>query len=194
MVAGCLSEVKGKPKLYPENPGDIVMATSSGNDCTDLGHLKLNGGVAALNAFDDVNLWDLTFSVSRQTLREIAASEVAAGTSDEDRTVVWVYDDKNYHKSWGSADSPIILIFDEDADCPKINGGPEIFGMVFIDSDCDRSSGWGGLKVTGTVAVNGKIKKLTANTEISAWGTAANDTNNLKSSRVARIPATWRDF
>ncbi|MEP1472587.1 MAG: hypothetical protein ABJK20_14835 [Halieaceae bacterium] len=194
VVAGCFAEAKGNPKVYPENVGDIVVLTSSGSDCTDLGHLQLNGGVAALNAFDPDKLWDLTFSVSRQSLKEIAASEEAAGTADDERTVVWVYDDKNYHQSWGSADSPIILIFDEDADCPKINGSPEIFGIVFIDSECDSGSGWGGLTVTGTVAINGKLRKLNANTEIRAWGTASNDTNNLKSSRVARIPATWRDF
>ena len=194
VVAGCLSQVTGNPQVYPENPGDIVVLTSSGTDCTDLGHLKVNGGLTALNAFNASNLWDLTFSVSRQSLKEIAASEEAAGVPDEERTVVWVYDDKNYNKSWGSADSPIILIFDKEADCPKINGGPEIFGIVFIDSECDSGNGWGGLTVTGTVAINGKLKKLNANTEIRAWATASNDTNTLKSSRVARIPATWRDF
>ena len=193
-IGGCLSNVGGNPDIFPTTAGDVAVSTSATVDCLDQGNLGYNGGVEELGGFTG-DLWDRMFSLSRTEMKAIADAEVAAGVANANRKVVWVTSTANYHQSWGSTTNAVILVFDAVANCPKINGGVVIYGNVFIDSECSAANGFGGTTVYGSVAVNGDINKLTANTEIHAWGTTGLAVpTNLKSGLVPKVLGTWKDF
>ncbi|MBY4675838.1 pilus assembly PilX family protein [Marinobacterium arenosum] len=203
IIDGCFSGALGNPDIYPSGYGSggpfgSAISTSQpstvdGSDCIQLGHLNVHGGATENDAFSG-DLWNQLFSVSRTEMKAIADQEVANGVADEDRTVVWVTSTANYHTSWGSASKPVILVFDAVANCPTINGNPTIYGVVFMDSACDSANGWGGTDVYGTVAVNGDVSDLNANTTISDWSLTGGDTGHLKSGIAPRIPGSWKDF
>lgn len=208
MIDGCFDDAKGNPDIYPAGYdsgsgagpyGDAIVTSQSatesdGSSCVELGHLDVHGGGIATSDFTG-DIWDSLFSVSRSGMKAIADQEVADGVADADRTVVWVTSTSNYHTSWGSATSPVIVVFDAVANCPKINGNPTFYGVVFIDSDCAGSNGWGGTTVYGTVGVNGGISKMTANTEIYDWSEVSNgDTGGLKTETAPQFPGIWKDF
>ena len=192
---GCTWGNTGSPDLYP-GPENIAIQTSTPADCLDQGHIGYNGGTEGYDTvFKDGDIWNYFFTISRAEMKAIADQEVADGVDAADRSVVWVTSTSNYHTSWGSPTNPVILVFAPSADCPKVNGNPTIYGVVFVDSPCDGTNGWGGTEVFGSVAINGSMKKLNANTEITHWGNVSNtDISNLKLDWVARIPGSWRDF
>ncbi|MDO6563082.1 hypothetical protein Q4488_06745 [Amphritea sp. 1_MG-2023] len=208
IIDGCLDNVTGNPDIYPSGYdsgsgagpyGDAIVTSESateadGSSCIELGHLDIHGGSIATNSYSG-DPWDELFTVSRTAMQAIADQEVADGVADSDRTVVWVTSTSNYHDSWGSATSPVIVVFDAVADCPKINGNPTFYGVVFIDSACDSSNGWGGTTVYGSVGINGDVSKMTANSEIYDWSeVSGGDTSNLAAETVPQFPGTWKDF
>lgn len=200
-IDGCLGGVTGNPDIYPNSGADydgsagIAIRTSEPADCLIQGHLNYHGGTEEHSAFTG-DIWDQFFKLSRTEMQAIANQEVAAGVPDSQRKVVWETSTSNYHTSWGSPTNPVILIFAPSADCPKINGSPTHYGLIFVDSDCGSSQGWGGTEVYGGVAINGGVTKFTANTEIYGWSGAGSggDPYNLKADWVSRIPGSWRDF
>jgi Tfp pilus assembly protein PilX len=203
MLDGCLNNVSGSPDVYPEGHdsggtiGNAIVtsmpATVGGSDCIDSGSLDLHGGSIATEAFSG-DLWDELFAVSRAEIKAAADAEVAAGLSDANRTVIWETSSGNYHKSWGSPEKPVILVFAPSANCPKMNGGPTIYGIVFMDSDCPAANGFGGLKVFGTVAVNGDIGKLNANPEFKHFGMSGGGSPSLGVIGTGVLPGSWKDF
>lgn len=205
LMDGCLSDATGNPDIFP-GPSNMAAATSQPddgngsdndgvNDCITWGQINPHGGASQGNAFTG-DVWDQLFAVSRTEMKAIADAEVAAGVANAERTVVWVSDSGNYHTSWGSPTHPVVVVFDPDADCPKINGGPTIYGIVFMDSACSGANGWGGTSVYGSVVVNGDVSKLTANTAIYDWSLSgsSDSIDSYFDSTASLLPGTWKDF
>jgi len=210
VMDGCLSGIVGGPDIYvgtradgiaagtshsPENQG--TWDPDSGTSCLDRGHLNAHGGQPKGDLFPPGTVWNYIFgNFTREQIKAKADQEVADGIADGERTYIWVTDTGNYHTSWGSAARPVILVFAAAADCPKINGGPTIYGVVFVDSPC-TANGWGGATVYGSVAVNGDIDKLNANTAIYDWSAGDGADNPLGNSfidAISKVPGTWKDF
>jgi Tfp pilus assembly protein PilX len=211
-IDGCLSDVLGNPDIYvgtrldgialgtsksPTNQGVWGDSGDGDNPCLKQGHLNAHGGQPVGELFIHGKAWEYVFgSITREQIKAKADAEAAAGVADSDRTYVWVSDSSNYHTSWGSATHPVILVFDAAADCPKINGNPTIYGIVFIDAPC-VANGWGGTEVYGTVVINGDVSKLNANTEFHDWTDASGTVNSLGNSfidGIYKVPGTWKDF
>ncbi|MDD5275590.1 MAG: pilus assembly PilX N-terminal domain-containing protein [Methylovulum sp.] len=207
---GCLSGVVGGPDIYVGTRADGIAAGTShspanqgawdpdsGTSCLNRGHLDAHGGQPKGDLFTPGTVWSYIFGTfTREQIKAKADQEVAEGVADSDRTYIWVTDTGNYHDSWGSATHPVILVFAAAADCPKINGNPTIYGLVFIDSAC-TANGWGGATVYGSVIVNGNVDKLNANTAIYDWTATPGATNPLGNSfidTISKIPGTWKDF
>ena len=194
LIDGCLDPTTGTPDIFPGGAGTTAVATSQPPDCIDQGFLDYNGGAEQHSAFTG-DIWDQMFRVSRADMKATADAEVAAGVADADRTVVWVTSSANYHQSWGSPSKPVVVIFAPSANCPKTNGSPVFYGVVFMDSPCSWANGWGGTEIFGTLAVNGDMTKITSNSEITDWGmVGSGDLTELKLNWVARIPGSWRDY
>jgi hypothetical protein len=194
LIDGCMSNVTGTPDLVPKAAGEVSVATGQAADCLEQGSLGYNGGVEAYGAFTG-DIWDHTFPKSRTEMKAIADAEVAAGVADADRTVIWVSSTNPYHKSWGSPSHPVILIFDAAANCPNINGGPTVYGMVFFDSDC-TANGFGGFTTYGGIVVNGDIDGMNANVDMSHWTHAGAPVapDHFKVSVAPIVMGSWHDF
>jgi len=213
LMDGCLSDVLGTPDIYigaradgvaagtsksPVNQGAWGDGNDTDNSCLKQGHLNAHGGQPKGEIFTNGQLWQYVFgNYTRAQIQAKANAEVAAGVPDDQRTYIWVTDSGNFHDSWGSPDQPVILVFASSANCPKINGNPTIYGLVFVDSACDSANGWGGATIYGTAIINGNTSKLTANTAIHDWSSSGSGNNNLPTSYVDgiyKIPGTWKDF
>ncbi|MEE8343271.1 MAG: PilX N-terminal domain-containing pilus assembly protein [Gammaproteobacteria bacterium] len=206
-INGCLNGVNGNPSIFPEGyeegsgtgpfGGDIATSqdsTVSGSACIELGALDLNGGSLEYNEFTG-SAWDYIFSKTRAEIQALADAEVAASVPDSERRYIWVTDSGNFHDSWGSPSNPVILIFAPEAACPRMNGGPVIYGIVFIDSDCPGANGWGGLEIYGSVIVDGDMNDLNSNPEFYDWSEVDGGGDlAFPPDSAPKIIGTWSDF
>ncbi|MEA3298658.1 MAG: hypothetical protein U9R22_00365 [Pseudomonadota bacterium] len=232
MVEGCMSGVTGTPDIYPHDDLGISIGTTQGSvGCLDEGHFDLHGGTKQALA-PSKTLADAVFGVVVTTFEDeqdkyekeedaVKAKLLALEAKNPDR--ILVVDDEyprfpddqpswngnNWHASLGSEEAPVILYFDREVGCPKINGGPIIWGLIyFADKDCG-THGWGNGEIHGTVALRGDMTSHTANTEIFGksvdFGSGGGDEDGddtvigepggiFDEYRFAEIPGTWRDF
>jgi len=201
-LSGCLSNVNGNPAVWPF-PGGIALETKVGSQtCINQGSLSFDGNGAVtpgghLDASipDPQDMWNYVFTLSRAEIQTLAAEEVISGVPDAQRNYVWVTDSNPFHTSYGSPTHFTVVVFDAIANCPKINGGPVIYGVVFIDSDCAAANGFGGAVFHGSVVVNGLINKLNANTEFHADSEVAAFVGpTFPDGFAPREIGTWADF
>lgn len=132
--------------------------------------------------------WNYIFSITLD-----AAKEKANENPNDGLFYVQGKIDKNY----GNLQSPVVLIVGKENsnDCYKINGGTEIYGIVYLDGGC-KINGWGNAKIYGSIVSDGDIVGLSANSaeyhgfNVDSWNALKNSGNN----DVFVIPGTWKDF
>lgn len=215
VINGCLSGVTGTPNLYPAE-GSEALHTSQDTSCIDFGNFDVDRvvgdgyAVDAANpgAFDDeTSAWDYVFSVAKSDIKTLSDQQATAGLDNDTtppRTFYWV-DSSNEGSfisgnNWsggdvGSVTNPVILAFDEEVGCPKINGGDTIYGIVYYEtaSAC-TTNGWGAATVYGSVVHEGDIEQHTANSEIYHPSRSGSDCFGWPIKSVSWIPGTWADF
>lgn len=112
---------------------------------------------------------------------------------------------QQWHANVGDEDTDVLLFFDSSVDCPKINGGTTIYGMVYYEKEVCATNGWGGGTIFGTFAKAGDLSSWNANAEIFATGidfgsgggggTTIGEGSALNIvHRYSEIPGTWRDY
>ncbi len=196
VLNGCLTGVTGNPDIYPrdcEGEGQecssVAIASSAEMACLDTGHLDLHEGEIKDDAFTG-NAWDQVFDIGKDEFKAIADSG--------DPQFRWVTASSNWHESLGSPTEPVYLVFTTAANCPKLNGNPTIYGIVYFEDAAGcRSQGWGGATVYGSVVFDGDLKKLTANSRFHHWSRAGSGGERASLDRVrsaSRIPGSWRDW
>lgn len=207
VIGGCLSNVLGNPDVFPAVDGGTAIETRegfspSGSNCIDTGNLGMDAdgahsgdGEIEYTISDTEDMWDYVFSMTRAEIKALADQEVADGIADSQRKYVWITDTDPFHRSIGSPTNFAVIVFAPEANCPKINGGNKIYGVVYIDSECPAANGFGGSEFYGSVVVDGLVTKLNANTEFHQ----DNGVNNLKVSTfpkgfAPREIGTWSDF
>lgn len=217
VVAGSLGDCGKKKSCITGNPsvsaGDsgVAIMTSASAASNQPGHLSVTGQIQG-NAFSG-SAWDFVFpDTSKEQMRleseAQAAAELAAqqaGTSYQ-RTVYYFdasnigdIGSQNWHRNVGSPSQPAILVFDSGAGCPKMNGGVVIHGLVYYADSCSKN-GWGGATLTGTLAIEGDLTDITANTKFTGWPNMGNPSfgslPGLPGAEytIARKTASWRDF
>jgi len=208
IVDGCVSNTAGTPQVHPYAVGDVVYETSQSfaqadahlPKCTRAGFnekLNLNGGVTQNSAFTTGYVWEYVFSQTRQQIRDLADAEVAAGIPVANRNFFYYsnYPFTTYHESHGTAKHPVVIVFDNTSGCPKLNGGVVIYGVVFIDSICPSTSGWGNTDIYGSLVVNGDADHLTANTNFYNWRIQSSLVGpRFPQDSAPRLIGTWIDF
>lgn len=193
--------------------GDISQADK--NACLDTGHLNLHGGdivapavPAPAPSCNPQAAWSTVFgSVTKTMVQDWSAAQAAAGlsqTTTPKRTVYWIDSNQPFHDNLGSATEPVTLVFSSAActpDCPTINGGPEVYGTVYLDTGCDasRANGWGGGTVYGTVAIDSGMSNLNANTQLFFAGNSSRSQPaplppGADPTRVQRLGGSWKDW
>ncbi|SDW47244.1 PilX N-terminal domain-containing pilus assembly protein [Thiocapsa roseopersicina] len=198
VLNGCLSGATGDPDIYPrdctgvdegEDCASVAITSSAEMSCLDTGHLDLHGGDIEDDDFTG-SAWDQVFDISKDEFKAIADTG--------DPQFLWINSSSNWHQSLGSPAKPVYLVFSAAADCPKLNGNPTIYGIVYFENAAGcRSQGWGGATVYGTVVFDGDLNKLTANSRFYHWSRAGTDGERANLDRVrsaSRIPGSWRDW
>ena len=194
IINGCLSGVTGNPAVG-QNAGGVSISTSKSAACITPGHLSTTG-TTQQNAFTG-SAWDAVFGMTQAEIKVLAASAPntalqAAGGG------VYFYDadhpaPNNFHDSVGTSEHPAVVIFAAGSGCPKINGSPEIYGIVYFDASCaGQDPGWGGATIHGSVVVDGDITKFTANAQLN--GAGYDIANFNVPATPVRILGSWRDF
>lgn len=132
--------------------------------------------------------WNYIFSITLDAAKEKANKNLNDG-------LFYIQDKIN--KNYGSLQSPVVLIVGKEnsTDCYKINGGIEIYGVVYLDGGC-KINGWGNAKIYGSLVSDNDIVGLSANSS-EYHGFSSNSWNALKEisiDGVFVIPGTWKDF
>ena len=203
VVNGCVNGITGNPDVYPGAVGNIGLATSHANTggCIDTGHLDLNGGTVLDNAFN-TTAWDYIFgSVSKAQFQALAHAEEVAEAAGQiarsDRYYFWITATNNWHENLGSPTHPVVLAFATASNCPKTNGGVNIYGVVYYEDSSCGNQGWGGADIFGTASFEGNLTKFTANADVNKFSLAGGGgemDDFLPYVGAPRILGTWKDF
>lgn len=194
--------------------------TTNNSDCT-----LSNPNCSYSTNYKNNDLWSYYFpDISRQQMESLSSTQadaVTAGTMNTNysdcantnpsvpkRTIYYLTKaDFPSNSKWqtdvGCAQYPVILVFAADPTdptydpCDKINGGPTIYGIVFIDGNCPNNDakGWGGVHIYGSLAVNGNLNSFSSTAVISELdtGTSTSTTTGLTGT-YAPVPGTWKDW
>ncbi|HSH29204.1 MAG TPA: pilus assembly PilX N-terminal domain-containing protein [Thiohalobacter sp.] len=203
ILTGCLSQTHGPADLYPRNAdrhnAGIAVWTASSLTCLHTTGLDLHRGTLAVLATAQPDLWPALLAVSRARFRQLADDH--RNRLPEARRRYWRARPGDlrhgrWHRSLGTPDAPVVLVFPAGLGCPAFQTGVRIHGFVFIDADCGAAAAWDGLRIYGSLAVNGNLNRLSGFTRLAHIEQASGHPSELRLPiyEVARIPGSWRDF
>ena len=213
LMQGCVTAVTGTPDICPQNASGgspcnassgsagvaiASLSTSSAASCLQTGHFDLHGGGGQTGVAGN-SVWDVLFpGLSKLQMKALSDLQAAAGlsrTSVPKRTVYYYTAGTFVNDDHGSESEPVIVVVECGGNCPKLNGGTDIYGVLYFDQG-DTMNGWGNTSVHGVFGVEGDIEKFTANTEFHYNGALdlAMSPASPGDGVVARVPATWRDY
>ncbi len=216
VVNGSLSGVTGNPTVDTGNPpGTAILEGSAANVvATSTGHLGGNPTLGAVTSTSfpatSTPAWSYVFNISLTVAIQMAIAngyQYSTGTlpaTPASGTAPFYLWDSGSHinNNYGSATNPVVIII-PSGDCPKINGGPTIYGIIYYADQtgaCGSNQGWGNATIYGTVIAEESITKLTANSDSIGNGNGNHGTGgggtmfNYFFSDVTSIPGTWKDF
>lgn len=207
VVNGTITNVTGNPDVDTGSPPGTAFITSQAVGGTDTGHFNNHPpptlGAVVQDVFPATTTpaWDYLFSVS---LASATATAIANGydypshtpptTPASGKAPFYVWDsDSHISSDYGSAAKPVVIIVTA-GHCPKLNGGPVIYGFVYFPATCS-DQGWGNAEIHGSIVSEGDITKVTANSVSIGNGIGGGGTSTSSFiSDVTRIPGTWKDF
>jgi hypothetical protein len=212
VVEGCISNITGTPDIDTADVAIVTLGGDTSSTCIDKGHFDFPGGGEAVEAGEDIPLFDMFFpslNGDRSAIKSWSDTQEAAGIPLAERSVVYVEAGavNTWNDDLGSGDltgaepvpiKPVILFFEAGAGCPTINGNVTIWGLVFYDeASCDVTVGaQGGGKATvyGTVAFSGDLEQFNANTEIIHTDLTDIPPNSNPDQIVSVMPGSLKDW
>ena len=207
VINGCLSNVTGNPDIDTGSPPKPAITTSQTAACIDTGkfnkHPPPDLGSTVPDTFPATSTpaWDYIFTIPLSAAISIADSNgyrLSTGTipnvpaAGKEPFYVW---DADTHISgdYGSATKPVVIIVTSGY-CPKVNGGPIIYGFIYFPQTCS-DQGWGNARIYGTVIAEGNITKVTANSlSIGVDGSGGTNMSDKFIDGAVRYPGTWKDW
>lgn len=203
VINGTLTNVTGTPDINTGNPPGVAILTSQPVSGIETGHFDLHGGTVNQDTFPATSTpaWNYLFSVPLSVAINIAtangyvkSTSTLPATPASGKEPFYVWDsDSHISSNYGTATSPVVIII-TNGHCPKLNGGPTIYGFVYFPASCS-DQGWGNAEIHGTIVSEGNITKVTANSLSIGNGIGGGGTDTSKFiSEATRIPGTWKDF
>ena len=211
VVNGGFSNVTGNPSINTGSPPDpAIVYNSNVVSASDIQTGKFNKKGSDPTLGDIVGdvfpntptpAWDYVFAVSLNAAItrakangyvSSAATLPSAPASGKGPFYVW--DSSGHiHSSYGTASNPVVIIIPDE--CPKLNGGPVIYGIVYFGNDaCGNAHGWGNAKIHGSIVVEGNVTKVTANADHIDLTNSTADKPKVFLDYSTSIPGTWKDF
>lgn len=203
ILAGCLHQSQGRADLYPRNAdrhnAGTAVWTANSPACIRHSGLDLHRGTVTALSLNASDLWPALIAVSRARFRQLADDHRNRLPASQ-RRYWWAEPGDlrqgRWHRSLGTPDDPVVLVFPAVLGCPAFQTGVRIHGFVFIDADCGRPPAWSTLRIYGSLAVNGDLNRLSGFTRLAHIEQASGRPPELRLPvhEVARIPGSWRDF
>lgn len=204
IINGGLSNVTGNPSLTKTSSDATGIVTSGPSSSIDTGHLNIGPNPATNtilpNAFSST-AWQYVFKIPlSQAIAEAQANNNVYPSPPNNTTPFYYYNSSSHINDdyeYGSSVKPIVIIIGS-SHCPKINGSPTIYGIVYFSATSGCSDqGWGGATIYGSVMTESNITKLTGNPKFIATGnsgTPGNTGTNIFLDYATTIPGAWKDF
>ena len=196
--------VGGTPNITTGASGYAIGTVDGTTDCINEGKFDAfdeNGNsiplvkVAATNA---TGLWGSIFGNLTETDFQIMARDFPAKfvyvDSSYSSTGYYSFNGNTWHEDLGSSTNQVILYFDSSADCPPINGGTVIYGLVYFETEGCTGNGWGGGEIHGTTAIEGDLNKFNSNASLIDLELDNFSGGNTNYNFISMVPGSWRDF
>ena len=200
VMNGCLVSVPSSFDIRPLNAdtdqaGDATWFNKAA-PCPALESIdRHNGSLTGKNMMQD--LWRRIFSVSREEFLALAETEQELPPGQRR---YWVAQDIGSDRRWdlslGSADMPVVLYFPTLTGCPEFEPGTRIYGVIFIDTGCNKPVAVYNFTVFGAFIVNGNLDIRNTDIELNHIQVADRRKTRLDFPvlRGVRVPGSWRDF
>ncbi len=201
ILNGCVTSAGAHVDVRPRNAdGDqpeTAVWLNRDRPCPALPGLDLHGGSVA-DRLAGEDLWPMLFSVDREVFTAMSARQ---GELAEDERIYWTVQDGElaagrWLHSLGTAARPVVLYFPPETGCPEFAPGVQVYGVVFIDSECTHSVATHSFAVYGSLAINGHLNAAGSDLQLNHIQIA----NPLQAQlqfpvlRSVVVPGTWRDF
>lgn len=203
VVDGC-ADLRTTHDIYPRQADTPSAATAVRSSmpatCVQRAGTNLHGGDVQGEAFDAGALWDQTFSVSREELRELAEAQREASLPALARDYWWAQDADLVAGEWritlGSPQHPVVLVIPETLGCPPFGGGAQIIGVVFIEADCSGTPTWGTVRIYGSLVVHGEFASLGTGSRLLHISQAPDAAGRIEPPPLdlIQLAGSWRDF
>lgn len=200
VVDGCV-DLGNMHDLYPQaaDTPEAGVAVASSSDCVHRG-ANLHGGTIQNAAFATGDLWSHLFTVNREEFRELAAaqSELMSPATEHDYWWASAADlsGGEWRMNLGSPQRPIVLVIPQELGCPRLSGGVQIVGLVFIEADCSGAPGWGDARIFGSLVVRGDFASLGPASRLLHIGHVPGGPARIEPPplELVQLAGSWRDF
>ncbi|WP_291939079.1 hypothetical protein [Limnohabitans sp.] len=119
------------------------------------------------------------------------------------RSVYWVDSPATWSQSLGSSETPVLLVFSEQAcaqRCPSMAPGVRVVGTVVLQTQCqdDRARAWHAGHIEGQLVVASGLPELQVGSRIEARELAQAPYRlpwpaGMDARQVQRVPGSWRE-
>jgi hypothetical protein len=209
LVEGNMTDSKATVEIVP-GPNGVAVGSLGGPganvDVDDPGSpVETHGGVVVTSADNTTSLSEALFGIDDPAVLDSVMRSLAA----QNDHVIYLDGDYDKGNLPASFDSPTdletldltdpanqyLVYFSSTAGCPKLNGNPNIVGLVYISTPSCDDNGWGGCNIYGTVAFEGDINDMNSNCQfigldMSGWTPGVG--GGL--AELSPVPGTWKDW
>ena len=201
IINGCITPVSNSISVRPLNSdtdtaGESVRLTGT-KPCPPLPVIDLHQGSVNTQPLHRP-LWSTIFTFSIEEFTQMAEAEKPIHDVDKRYWIASSADLINgrWTQSMGSPIRPVVVYFPPELECPKFSPGVRIYGIVFIDSNCQDPIASVQLEIFGSLVVNGDFNANGGDLHFNHIQ-VADDRLTILSFPVLRsvkVPGSWRDF
>ena len=145
-----------------------------------------------------MDLWSTMFSVNRDAFAAMAEQQAHLPIQEQTYRVAQGEDliAARWAHSLGTPEHPVALYFPAEAGCPGFGPGVQIYGVVFIDADCDEPIASKTFELHGSLMINGNLNAAGALLRLNHIQVADPRLTWLRFPvlRNIAVPGSWSDF
>jgi hypothetical protein len=201
VINGCLEPLTATLDVRPLNAdldqaGDALWLNSE-LQCPPMAGIDPHRGTVTEWAFGE-DLWSIMFSVDRDTFTAMAEAQATLPAQERTYRIVENGDliAGRWAQSVGTPAHPVALYFPAEAGCPGFAPGVQIYGVVFIDADCNQPIASQTFELHGSLMINGTLNTSGALLRLNHIQVADARQTRLRFPvlRSITVPGSWSDF
>jgi len=201
VINGCLGPTTATLDIRPlhadlDQAGDALWQNSD-LQCPPVAGIDPHRGTVTERALGE-DLWPIVFSVDRDTFTAMAEAQATLPAQERTYRIVQNGDlvAGRWAQSTGTPEHPVALYFPAEAGCPGFAPGVQIYGVVFIDADCNEPIASQTFELHGSLMINGNLNTSGALLRLNHIQVADARQTRLRFPvlRSIAVPGSWSDF